>query len=259
MTDQQGEPRDTFSLSVPSMTREELAREHESEKKERRVIIGLLFLGVVIAAVIGEVTFYNIYTKVIKQDDSEQTDVEEEDKSNANLQYETINKLAYIESNNVVVYDMWEHKPISITSNGGGDISHPAVVWKNKDEVSFAQCSGKTCLIQTYNLKERKTVDSFDFSAEDVRAIKWSHKGDIIAYVYTKKDVGYLEIKSAEGAKSLKSYEISQTSNLDYNYVTDISFSPNDNTILLTDTRVVLGESALLALTLTGEELFSKE
>lgn len=254
MTDQQNEPRDTFSLSVPSMTREELAREHAMEKREKKLIVGLLFLGVVFAAVIGEVTFYNIYTKVVKQEDQPETEVTTEENKNANLQYETINKLAYIENNNVVVYDLWEHKPIPITSNGGGGISHPAIAWKNKDEVSFAQCSGKTCIIQTYSLRDRKTVDSFDFSADTVRAIKWSRKGDTVAYVYTKKDVGYLEIKTTAEAKSLKSYEAVTGKPVDYNDYTEISFSPNDDTILLTDTQVPLGQPSLFVIQTTGEE-----
>lgn len=243
------------SLLADSASKDELYSELIHEQNERKFLIFSVFLGVIISILFGKLTFAFLYDNVVAgSDQDEQNEVLITDGTNeTDFQFDEIKKAAYLHEGNVYVYDAGEKREVQIVSDASTDIRYSALGWKNSEEITFAKCMRTGCFVQTYNLNERKTSGGFEVDAARVDALRWSHKGESLAVLFTKNGQSTLRLYS--GGSEADLYTMQSTDDIVYDYddALYIRFATNNQQIMLVNTFVFEGAPSLVVLNLEGE------
>lgn len=249
------------SWEMPPINIEDLQAEQRSERKEKIPIVILTLTSFLLTILIGWTTFFFICNNIASRNTNNHPLIlgEETEKEEENIQFDPIRQISFISSKNIWVYDLKDGKDIQITNDGGRAYNYTSLAWKNKKELSFSKCSSQNCIIQTYDLYERKSINVFELDAEDIPAMRWSHQGDKLAYLSKKENQLYLTIKSEESSHNIGSFSYDAKKISDFNDALYIRFSPNDEKIMIVNTFVQEGDPSLIVLDLSGEVITSIE
>lgn len=252
--------KETF-WEMPPVDAEVLKAEQRAEQKEKIPIVILTLTGFFLTILIGWSTFTFIYNNVASRDSEDHSLIlgEETEQEDENIQFDPIRQIGFISSRNIWIYDLKDDKDIQITNDGGQNYNYTSLAWKNKRELSFSKCSSQNCIIQTYDLYERKSIDVFELDAEDIPAMRWSHQGDKLVYLFKKGNQLHLTIKSEESSHNIGSFSYDAKKIPDFNDALYIRFSPNDEKIMIVNTFVQERNPSLIVLDLSGKIITSIE
>lgn len=248
------------SLDISPVDRKILEQESIQERREKYSIIILVLLGFISSVTIGTGLYKLINNSLVATKEKGIPLVPgEEEESEEDIQFEPVNKIAYIYTENVWIYDLETDENKKITADGGRTYSYLTLAWRNKEELTFPKCGSGKCTVQTFSLKEEKIIDSFEVQTSQIPALRWSHKGDVLAYVFKKEGGLVLTIRSGGEPKNLGRFVWDEGRDFDYNDALYIRFSPNDEKVMIVNTFVFEGDTSLVVLNLLGDNVVSLE
>jgi len=227
-----------------------------SEQDDRWIVV-LLTIGSLFAALGIGVLIYNFIENTLTRVEEEKVIQIVEEEESEDIQFEPINKIAYKSNYNIWVFDLETNDTVKITEDGSKTYLYTALAWRNKNELSYSMCNLGECLIQTYSFEENKVMDEFEIKAQSIIALRWSHKGEVLAYLYNSSSELSLDVKVGEKVRSLIDFPRLSDVTLDTNDAVYIRFSPNDEKILLVNTLVDGDETYIQVLNLSGGMLVS--
>ncbi|MBN2016326.1 hypothetical protein JW766_05870 [Candidatus Dojkabacteria bacterium] len=248
--------QESLSLELPKVNNRVIDEEIKEERDEKKVILALTFIGIFLSIIVGHKFFLFLKKQVIGNSRSTQISIEEEiqaedSESDSNV----INKIAYITSGDIWVYDLDESKNIQVTSDGGIDSKYTSIAWKDTEQLTFSKCQTVSCNIQTHHISEGKTDEVFKTDNEEIISLRWAHKGDKLAYLFRRENFIYLTVKYGDIFRNLGKFSYMGEKAIDYNDALYIRFSPNDEKIMLVNTFSKPEDPSLVVLTTNGEEI----
>lgn len=245
------------TLIAPLVSQQTLQDERREEGRQRMKVAIFITACFVLSISLGGFSYYEIKENVIRkareQEESEMSEEEEEE----NVQFDPIDKLAYVSYNNVWVVDLDGKGVLQLTNDGTDEKRYSSLAWKNKEELSFSQCVLQKCRIETYHFAEDVIYLEHEFDAEEVVSMRWSHKGDSLTYVYNSNDKLFLNVKVSENAETIKEFLGMNMSFSDFNDALYLRFSPDDEMIMLVNTYVDINSPSILIVKTHGEEVMS--
>ncbi len=131
--------------------------------------------------------------------------------------------------------------------------------WKEVGVVSYSRCLGGECTIYSYDLEETKQVIERKFASSGIISFGWAHESDRLAYFYTDDNgARYLDLWDGESLDNLDSWtEPIYGRGGSFDDGNSISFSSDDNYILLFYTIGVPGQDSIIIYSEDGDEVIS--
>ncbi len=149
-------------------------------------------------------------------------------------------RIVYIKDDNIWVMNNDGTGKIQITADASEMIQYRVVDWKEPGVISYSRCGGE-CGVYTYDLAtstEDLVFTGIPFT-QSFDAIKWSHDGNSIAYIFTKGDFSKeASILTAGTTTVLQSYAPPPGRGGHYDDGMEIEFSPNDLKLVVLNTAI---------------------
>ncbi len=247
------------SLDIPPVDKKILLAEQKTEKKQKLTITAFTIIGFILSVLMGASFFSSLSNALEEKDNTDSQFILGETSSDkeTNIQFDPINQIAFISNQNVWVYNLKDSNNIQITNDGGKSYKYTSLAWKNKKELSFSKCNSQNCIIQTYDLFERKTIAAFEIETSNIAAIRWSHQGDKLAYLKQNNNTLELETISNDFTDNLTKMSFNPNKPTDFHDALYIRFSPNDEKIMIVNTFITGNDNSIIVINNSGE-LISK-
>lgn len=245
------------SLEYPPLSREAYEKELYQEGVTKRALTLLFVSAVVFGITIGIFVFNFTNNSIVNREENREVQILGEEEEKKDIQFELINKIAYIKANNIWVFTLEDRENIQITSEGGSGITYPSFAWRNRDELTFSKCTNALCTVQTFSFKEKTIIDLFEVKSTIVKALRWSHKGDSLAYLFRDQGKLYLTIKGNEVLRNLGKFAEEEGRAYDFYDARYIRFSPDDKKLMIVNTFVPEGSPTITVIDNSGEIVVS--
>lgn len=244
-----------YSLKMPLTKEEDLKKEIMDEKRRKLPIIILFFVSMFFSLFVGT-SFYRLFNGDTFSSRAEEEQVlgEVVEDKEENIQNKMINKVAYVNENSISVYNYLTKETINIDGEDG--VERTALAWRNTNELTFSECRFENCEIKTFNILENKFVDSFKVNGESIKAVRWSHNGNGIAYLFEEDGFLFLTLKSESVFKNIGKFAFDKYKPLEIEDDIYLRFSPNDESILLVNTFAPVDEPSIFILNIEGGKVF---
>jgi len=253
--------KQTGDLEYRDSISSQLEQAMKSERRDKRLILALFGIGIILSIFVGRASYDLVQKQIAEQNKTEEETVSEgeSEKEEGDLQFDPINHIAYIQDGEIILLHKKNYTK-RVFSDPAESGTYSALAWKNKRELTYAVCEYTLCSIKTRNIQNDTITDEKELEAQSVLAIRWSHKGQDLAYLYDTGESIFFDNKHLEKSTSLWTFP-SLFLGSDFNGAQYIRFSPDDTLIFVVNTHVNESESSIIVFGVEGTKLveFKKE
>lgn len=247
-----------LSLVLPPIDKTVLQDEIRREKRSRLFLVIFTITGLILSSILGWKAFTFLSQEIYgtSEDTSMQSTKAKDEILSQTSDMEPIEKIAYIYMNNVWIYDLEAKQSAALTQDGSVSINYDSPVWKDSEDLTYVRCTSEGCSILTVNTTSLAVQVEAQIQSIYVDGIRWSHDGKTLAYLYYKDNNFHLDLRGDESRQIAELPSIAKQ-DLNLNDALYVRFSPDDSKILVVDTFAKEGNMAIVALDITGNEIFS--